>query len=731
MSRRATLITGANGRIGAKVARRLARDGHRIVATDMLQRPSNPVLLETPMEYVPADLRIEDDVKGLPWSDIDTVVHLGAFPGPSSEVPPPITPDKLSKSLIGLEDATQSDVLIGNIGSTWHVFAAASAHSVSRIVFSSSLFSYGYSHIPEAYVPRYLPIDEAHPQLPHETYGLSKLVGELSADLFARCLGESRAKTEFISLEFTNIVKAENFSTLPWAVDSSKGHPGTLLMWPYCHEDDVIDAHVSACSCPFPDSNHNSKGSFAGASGHVRLILAADDTRYDTPTLELLTSQFPADIVQNLVPESMAATLASFPYTSPVCNKRAKAVLPGWQPRSFRDQRTDNKVEAQTSSGSVPLVAREREGAVESNQVPGVYGDTWVVDSGMGDGSQDLFVESLLTESHQVLENIWVRFKDYGIPPREDTTDPVKSIVVFTSFDAGHPGYVDYLIQEGGALDPAKHRVVVINHLGNGQSFSPSHAKPESGQRFPDTMTYGDNIRMHVNVLDHLGIDTVSLAYGYSMGAMQSFYLAAMHPGRVENVAAVCGGVRAQDTNKIFLNSLMHCVYASKGWNKDLQWFEGSQQETKDLLKAFARIYAGWGLSSEFYEEKVYLDLGFENLEDFSVNGYEKGFANGDVNNLLAQVKTWCAGDLSLADVRFNGSIEAAMKAITARVVWMPCTTDRYFLAGPIERECKVLRNASFDPIRSPWGHRAGDPWRKGQEDQLAHIQAAVTRILG
>ena len=47
----------------------------------------------------------------------------------------------------------------------------------------------------------------------------------------------------------------------------------------------------------------------------------------------------------------------------------------------------------------------------------------------------------------------------------------------------------------------------------------------------------------------------------------------------------------------------------------------------------------------------------------------------------------------------------------------MPCSTDRYFVEGEIAaHEGTHIPTAVLVPIVSPWGHRAGDPSRAGQE---------------
>eukprot|EP00466_Bigelowiella_natans_P000913 jgi/Bigna1/88257/estExt_fgenesh1_pg.C_290187 len=504
------LVTGANGRLGSRIAARLAKEGQKVVATDRLRSPNNEELVGI-AAYHHADLSNECDVKALPWEDIDRVVHLAAFPGPSSDLPPSVAKSAVSEPLIGLEKCSQSELLLKNVASAWHVMGSAARNNVKRMIFSSSLFSYGYSHDPKAFVPAYIPLDEEHPKLPHETYGLSKAVGEMSASLLSR--SGNGASTEFVSLEFSNIVKAEAFSSLPWELPSplssppsAKTDPGTLLMWAYCHEDDVIEAHVKALSCEIPphlaeDHRHNGRRSPGNGrgGGHMRLIIAADDIRYNVPTKELLQAHFGDDAANELTkPWKPAGRMAGGKFASIVDNSRAKDVLSGWQPRSWQQQRHDSAIAPIVPPPHTPAANAGASAVVRGEadaDNPGPKGKTWVSEV-REDGSRDFFVERLFVEQQQrphnegkltCAENAWIRYKIYGEGGGEEEGDnggdidsssrnnknnnnnnnnsrKKETIVAFTSFDASHSD-LEYHVKAGGTLDTDKYRVIVINHM--------------------------------------------------------------------------------------------------------------------------------------------------------------------------------------------------------------------------------------------------------------------------
>mmetsp|Transcript_8908 Transcript_8908/g.13303 ORF Transcript_8908/g.13303 Transcript_8908/m.13303 type:complete len:694 (-) Transcript_8908:61-2142(-) len=688
------LVTGACGRLGSAVASRLAAAGHKVIATDMQSDSANLSKFHENVQYFTADLRSASDVAKLPWSSIKSVVHLAAFPGPSSYPPPNVSLEAIKRAKIGLEDVDQRELLLGNVSSAWNVLESSARHGVKRVVFSSSAFSYGYSHAETAFIPRYLPIDEDHPQLPHETYGLSKVVGELSASLLSRCGGKSSRTTEFVSLLFTNIVKRELFDTLPWKISGEDEEIlPTMLMWAYTHEDDVIDAHIKALSCELPKDTN----------GHLRLIIAADDTRYDETTQSLLEKHYTSDN-STLDDIELKSILDVNPFASVLSNAQAKKVL-DWSPKSWRNLK----------GGDQKTTPRPGE----------IY---WHADESLG----DLYIPRLELESKEILSNAFVSFQTHG----QLNAERSNAILLLTSFDATHNDVL-YHIGPKKTLDTNKYYVIVVNHLGNGQSFSPIHAPPVGEKRFPSRVGCADQSFIISCVLDALDVQYVQLAYGYSMGAVHALHLAAIYPSRVRRVAAVCGATRARSVNQVFLSSLQHCIYAARGWNDELRWFEGAASDQKAALRAFARIYAGWGVSAEFYEGEEYLggQDDYIDLEDFSKRSYEKGFENADINNLMAQISTWKGADLSSVDgLGELGNMESSLDQIEATVLWMPCTTDKYFRSYEIEQDHNCMKRAGktsiFAPIESSWGHRAGDPSRPGQEKELQYIKESINSLL-
>jgi len=101
----------------------------------------------------------------------------------------------------------------------------------------------------------------------------------------------------------------------------------------------------------------------------------------------------------------------------------------------------------------------------------------------------------------------------------------------------GRPGWWDYHVGPGKAIDTYKFFVVCANVLGgcNGTT-GPASLRPEIGKPygmdFPP-VTIRDMVAVQLKLLDHLGIEKLFAVIGGSMGGMQALALAVDYPERV------------------------------------------------------------------------------------------------------------------------------------------------------------------------------------------------------
>jgi len=295
-------------------------------------------------------------------------------------------------------------------------------------------------------------------------------------------------------------------------------------------------------------------------------------------------------------------------------------------------------------------------------------------------------------------------------------------IVYPTSFAAQHLD-TRWLVRPGGILDPTRHFIVIPDLFGNGLSSSPSNtAWPLTGDRYPN-VSYHDAVRVQQRLLaERWGIERVKLVYGWSMGGMQAYHWASVFGDRVERIAVVCGSARCAPHNSVFLDAVRAALTADPAWQDGV-----FRERPVRGFRAMARLYATMALSQDFYREELWRGLGFSSQEDFLVRSWEWIFSRRDPSDLLAQLWTWQHGDIA-DEPRYRGDLEAALRAIRARVLLMPCDQDAYFRVEDNRREALHLRHAELRPIISPWGHRAGNPVSSPADE--AFIRDAVGELL-
>jgi len=269
------VVTGAAGRLGRMVVRLLVDQGRDILATDQVDAD------DLPAEFVRCDLVDAEAVTDI-LKDAEAVVHMGAIPGPLRD-PPRVIFDN-------------------NVASTFNVMMSAAELGLRRVVFSSSAFGMGWAHDGNAFVPLYLPLDEEHPMMPFEPYGLSKQIGEDIGRMIAR-----NSDTTVVSLRFTNVALPEVIADFPWPAPTPE-EPLTLVMWAYADARDVAEAHVLSLDAEIEE--------------YEAFMLAQPSSRFAEPTIDLVRNNF-GDRVE--IREGLEGT------ASVISTDKAQRLL-GWRP---------------------------------------------------------------------------------------------------------------------------------------------------------------------------------------------------------------------------------------------------------------------------------------------------------------------------------------------------------------------------------------------------------------
>jgi nucleoside-diphosphate-sugar epimerase len=242
------LVTGSDGRIGRVVVAELRSNGYRVTPADIA--PSQP--WGTRMVDFEDLGQVVGEMHGH-----DAVIHLAAIPTPT------VHPAEV--------------VFRTNVLSTFNVLEAATILGIDNVVMASSLSALGFPFEYRRFNPVRLPIDEEHPLLSQDSYGLSKTVGEELADGFVR----RTPSMSLASMRFTTVLDEPGREGIAAAREAEDGGGFHGAFWTY------VDVRDAATSCRLALEYSE--------PGHEAFYITAPTTYVREPVEELLERHYPGD----------------------------------------------------------------------------------------------------------------------------------------------------------------------------------------------------------------------------------------------------------------------------------------------------------------------------------------------------------------------------------------------------------------------------------------------------
>lgn len=192
------LFTGGSGKAGKYVVAYLAAQGHRVLNVDRVPLKAPGVadlvaditdsgqMFNAMTAYASGD-ELEDGFGHRPF---DAVVHFAAIPA--------------------LMIAPDNETYRVNVMGTYNVLEAAIKSGIRKIIIASSETTYGVCFSDGQTDPAYLPLDEAYPINPMDSYGMSKKVNEVTAEAFQR-----RSGADIYALRIGNVMEPTDYARFP------------------------------------------------------------------------------------------------------------------------------------------------------------------------------------------------------------------------------------------------------------------------------------------------------------------------------------------------------------------------------------------------------------------------------------------------------------------------------------------------------------------------------------
>ncbi|MGH3630164.1 MAG: NAD-dependent epimerase/dehydratase family protein [Sciscionella sp.] len=229
------LVTGASGRLGGYVTPRLLEAGHDVTDFDSVD---HPVVDGPQAAFIKGDLTsLEDCLRALTYSEADTIVHLGALPGPREMI-------KGRPNWATYQRAPEDETMRVNTMGTYYLLdAARRLGMVKRVVMASSFYTLGLGNriSSDPFAVDYLPIDEDHPLRPEDSYGLSKVFGEELLRAYIRAYGITAVAFRLMGIHFPHNDNSAKYGVTP---ESRPDHVGGPIVTTYQYVDarDVANA---------------------------------------------------------------------------------------------------------------------------------------------------------------------------------------------------------------------------------------------------------------------------------------------------------------------------------------------------------------------------------------------------------------------------------------------------------------------------------------------------------
>lgn len=298
--------------------------------------------------------------------------------------------------------------------------------------------------------------------------------------------------------------------------------------------------------------------------------------------------------------------------------------------------------------------------------------------------------------------------------PKRNSKGEITNAVIVSAFYSGDAAISYFLWQQGqpgnapsgGAvvgpgelIDTNKHYVVYLDALGLWGTSKPSEGL---GMRFPQYNFY-DFVQANYRLLrDHLKIAKVQLATGISMGAIQSYIWAILHPEYVDAIMPIAG-LPAKDPVVLWLFDLMTAAIKS-----DPAWMntKGDYYHLPKAQHPNQGVKFGWsviGHTGESLNKRVN-----ENYDDVrkEVFSWDKG---GGYGANLERRTEMDANELILRNEGIHSlDLWPYLPGIKAKTLIIHVANDQWVLLAPTQTAAKMIPGAKLATFEHPRAHYAG-----------------------
>lgn len=260
------------------------------------------------------------------------------------------------------------------------------------------------------------------------------------------------------------------------------------------------------------------------------------------------------------------------------------------------------------------------------------------------------------------------------------------------------------LVGPGRLFDTEKYFVVCANMLGSAYGSSgPSTESPQTGRPyffdFPK-ITVRDIVKANDLVRRHLGIGTIDLMVGGSIGGFQSVEWSIMEPEVIRKAVYIACGVRVTPWLTAFNESMRMALEADPTFRRceDLRGGEAGLRCARSIALISYRSYEGYNATqSEADPDCMFADR---------AGSYQRYQGKKLSDRFDAYSYYYLCGSVDSNNVgRGRGGVQAALGTIRTECTVIGIDSDRLF---PVEEQkfiASAIPGAEYHEITSKFGH--------------------------